>query len=64
VLRTIETLGFAPEGYLVLAVALFFHASHRVEQGESVFPLEIVADGVLEDLGQRGAMVIVEVYGL
>ena len=59
--RPVERLGLATDSDLELAVVLLAHLADRLQQGEDVTPLDVVADRVGEDRLRRAAMVVIEV---
>lgn len=62
--RPLESLGLATDTDPDLAVVLLTHLADRLQQGQDVTPLDVVAHGVREDGLCRAAMVVIEVRGV
>ena len=62
--RPLESLGLATDSNLDLAVVLLAHLADRLQQGQDVTPLDVVAHRVREDGLRRAAMVVIEVRGV
>src|SRR6266851_4612317 len=62
--RDVKEFGPGPDSNGNHAVAVLHDRADRLQQGDNGVPLDVVAHGMLEDLAQRVAVMIVEVRRL
>src|ERR1022692_3738372 len=60
----LEEFGPRPDSNCDHAIAVLHDRADRRQQRDHGMPLDVVAHGMLEDLAQRVAVVVVEVHGL
>jgi hypothetical protein len=60
----VEELGPRPDSHGNHAIVVFRDRADRLQQRDHGMPLDVVAHGMLEDLAQRVAVMVVEVRRL
>ena len=62
--RGVERLGLTSKGHLESAIVTLGDVGHTAQEGQDIVPLDVVTDGMLEDLSHRRPMMSVELDAL
>jgi hypothetical protein len=62
--RGVERLGLTSQCHLVSAIVTLSDFGHAAQEGQDIVPLDVVTDGMLEDLPHRRPMMPVELDAL